>query len=44
MRKLGNGEWEEGTLHSTQQTSDVLLLHSSNVIHRRMIANKHFVN
>ena len=31
---MGNeemGKWEEGTLHFTQQTADVLLLQSSNV-------------
>ena len=36
---MGNeemGKWEEGTLHFTQQTADILLLASSNVMSKSM--------
>ena len=37
--EMGNeemGKWEEGTLHFTQQTADILLLQSSNVMRKSM--------
>ena len=36
---MGNeemGKWEEGTLYFTQQTADILLLQSSNVMRKSM--------